>query len=320
MRKFCDPTFAFEELEARKKAGKVKIETTEPAKKGDFLKLTVTSTDTPDQREVYEIDPTTKRAERVTYYGRQGDQWKKVRLLEHLDASQPLDPKVFDLDLPADVIKVNEIKRPPGVVKGKLTKEQIATKVAREFFEALIAKDYGKAGTIYGGYPAKKMEASYRHLDLSRIVEIAKPVPGPYPGMQALAVSVKVQCGPRTWVEEYAPQVRLTDNETAAKTVRAFFEALIRQDDAAARRALDAGLVFEGFTGKNSDKVKEFFQHYKVLRIVEVGKPGPYPGTKRLEVPVKVELEMKNERIKEFTPFIRPVYNQPDRWQICGGI
>jgi hypothetical protein len=57
-----------------------------------------------------------------------------------------------------------------------------------------------------------------------------------------------------------------------------------------------------------------------VLRIVEVGKPAPYPGTDRLEVPVKVELESRRARIEEFTPFIRPVYNQPDRWELCGGI
>jgi hypothetical protein len=320
LQKVCDPRLAFKTLQERKKAGKVKIETTAPAKEGGFLKLTVTPKDAPDRQEVYEVNPTTKLAERVTYYGRQGDQWKEVKLIEYLDYNQPIGPKVFDLDLPKDVMKTDQIKRPPGLVKGDLTKEQIATKVAREFFEALIVKDYEKAGLIYSGIPAEKIRAGHGRLNVLRILEIGNPTAGLHPDPTALAVTVKVECGARKWVQEYSPQIRLTDNETATKAVRGFFEAIIRQDDAAARQALDKGLVFEGFSGKNSDKIKELFEHYKVLRIVEVGKPVPYPETNRLEVPIKVELERKNERIKEFTPYIRPVYNQPDRWSICGGI
>jgi hypothetical protein len=33
----------------------------------------------------------------------------------------------------------------------------IAAKVAREFFEALIAQDYEKAGLLYAGMPAARM-------------------------------------------------------------------------------------------------------------------------------------------------------------------
>jgi beta-lactamase regulating signal transducer with metallopeptidase domain len=320
MRKVCDPQLAFEELQGKKEAGKVKIETKEPAQEGDFRTLTVTFTDAPNQREVYEVNPSTELAQRVTYYNRQGDQWKEVKFLERLADNKRLDPKVFDLDLPKDVVKTDEIKRPPGLVKGDLTNEQIAAKVAREFFEALIAKDYDKAGLIYGGMPAERMEVEFGHMSVSRIVDIGQPTAGLHPDPSALAVAVKVDCGEKTWVQEYSPQVRLTDNESATKAAREFIEAIIRQDDAAARRALGAGLVFEGFSDKNADKLKEYFEHYKVLRIVEVGKPAAYPATNRLEVPIKVELESKDERIREFTPYIRPVFNQPDRWAICGGI
>jgi hypothetical protein len=325
MQKICDPRLAFERLEARKKAGKVKIETESPANENGFLKLTVTPTDAPDrQLEVYEVNPTTKLAERVTYYGRRrGGQWKEVKLIEYFDYNKPIDPKVFDLDLPKDVVKVDEIKRPPGLVKGNLTNEQIAAKVAREFLEALIAKDYDKAGLLYGGFPAEKIKASFGRLNVSRIVEVGPPTAGMHPDPTALAVSVKVECGgqkPRTWIQTFTPQIRLTDSQTAKKAAREFLEAIIRRDVAAVRRSLDAGVVFDGFSGKNSGEVKEFFEYYRVHRIVEVGKPAPLPETDRLEVPIKVELEMKSERNREFLPYIRPVYNQPNRWEICGGI
>jgi hypothetical protein len=244
-----------------------------------------------------------------------------VKLIEHLGQNKPIDPKVFDLDLPEDVVRSDWIKRPPGLVNGGLTKEQMATKVAREFFEALIAKDYDKAGLIYSGIPAERMKAVFGRLNVLRIVEIGTPTLGQHPDPTTFAVPVKVECGARKWVQEFSPQVRLTDSAAATKAAREFFEAIIRQDDAAARRALDAGLVFEGFSGKNADKLKEFFEQYKVLRIVKVGKPAPYPETNRLEVPIKVELEMKNERIQEFTPYIRREHcNPPERWGICGGL
>lgn len=175
-------------------------------------------------------------------------------------------------------------------------------------------------GLIYGGMPAKRMKTAFEEMNISRIVEVGEPVAGTHPDPTALAVTVKVECGAKKWVQEFAPQILITDNETAAKTVREFFAALTRHDEAAARRALEAGMVFEGFSAKNADKVKELFDQYKVVRLVEVGKPVPYPESKRLEVPVKVELEMKNERVKSFTPHIRFVYNQPDRWEIIGGI
>ena len=130
MRDVCDPVVAQKRLEAARKAGTVKVETKQPTKKGDSLVLTVVPTGSPDRKEVYELDPTSKVAERVTYYERQGKGWKQVKLVERLKG--PVDPKVFDPDLPKDIVKCDEIRRPPGLVQGGLTNDQIATKVARE--------------------------------------------------------------------------------------------------------------------------------------------------------------------------------------------
>jgi hypothetical protein len=321
MLKVCDPKLAFEELQARKKAGKVKIETTDSANESGFLKLTVTPTDAPDRQiEVYEVNPKTKLAERVTYYGRQGSKWKEVKVVEYLDYNQEIDPKVFQLDLPKNVTIIDQIKRKPGLVKGDLTNEQIAAKVAREFFEALIAKNYEKAGLMYSAIPAEKIKADYERLNVSRIVEMGKPTAGLHPDSTAFAVSVKVMCGPRKWVQDFSPKIRLTDDATATKAVREFFEAMIREDDRAARHAIDAGLFFQGFDRKNSEKIKDLFKRMKFVRIVTIGEPSPCPESDLLEVPVKVDVEAKQGRTKEFTAFVRPAYNQPERWEICGGL
>jgi beta-lactamase regulating signal transducer with metallopeptidase domain len=311
MRQTCDPSLALNGLEARKKAGKVKVEIKEPAKEGDFLTWTVTPTDARDRREIYELDPRTKRAERVTYLARVGGRWQQVRMIEEL---KQVDPKVFDIELPKDTLICDQIKRKPGVVRGKLSKEEVVEKLAREFFQALIAKDYDKVGLLYLGMPAARAKKELESLGCSKLIEIGEPVAGEYPN--DFSVVVKAECGPRKWIAEYVPQVRLTDRETAAGEVREFFEALARQDEAAARRLLDAGLVFEGFRAKNSTKLKEFLEQYKVVRIVEIGSPAPRPGTDRLDVPVKVEVELPRSPRKDVTLWIRPAHNQPDRWAV----
>ncbi len=205
-----DPKLAFEELQAAQRAGKIQIVTKEPTKEGEPITLTVTSKATPDRRTVVEVDAETKLVQRAITYHRRDGQWEQVEQREYLDYNKVIDPKVFKPELPKDVMKVDNIKRPPGLVRGDLTKEQIATKVAREFFEALIAKDYKKAGLIYSGIPAKKMEELFGRHEFNRIVEIGKPKAGIHPDPTALAVPVKVEWevnGKKT-VKPFLPYVR----------------------------------------------------------------------------------------------------------------
>jgi len=190
-RSLFDPKLAFEELQAAKANGKAQVETKEPAKEGDPITLTVTSKNAPDRREMYEVDPTTKLVKRVTHYRRQGDRWEQVSLVEYLDYNKEINPRVFRLELPRDVITIDQIHEKIGLTKGNLTDAEIATKVVREFFEALIAEDYKKAGMIYSGMPAEKMKEGFGRVKFLRIVEVAKPAP--HSKTRSLQVPVKVE-------------------------------------------------------------------------------------------------------------------------------
>jgi len=111
------------------------------------------------------------------------------------------------------------------------------------------------------------------------------------------------------------PKDDLTDEQIAMKVAREFFEALIAEDYA------KAGRLYEGIP---AEKLKDAFSgEGRVLRVVSVGTPTPHPNRapRFLRVPCQIEIEVNGQReIKTFTPFIRPVYNQPDRWGIGGGI
>lgn len=178
-----------------------------------------------DQQEICYVGPATKLLLAVERYRIVDGQPTLVNRMEYLDYDRQLDDGVFTLNPPADAVRIDQTTQVIGLPKGDLTDQQIAQQVAREFFEAWLAKDYAKVGRLYEGMPASAIEAT-----LGRIT---------------------------------------------------------------------------------------------ILRIIEIGQaePHPIPATRGLVVPCKVEIEVEGQRSeKEFRPGVRPVYNQPDRWDVFGGI
>jgi hypothetical protein len=67
-----------------------------------------------------------------------------------------------------------------GLPKGTLSDNEIAQKVAREFFEALSAKDYAKAATLCEGLTAKELEKNFEEggeLHYLKIISVGAPKP-----------------------------------------------------------------------------------------------------------------------------------------------
>ena len=120
--------------------------------------------------------------------------------------NQEIDPQVFQLDLPKDVVTIDQTNQTIGLEKGDLTNDEIAAKVAKEFFEALIAKDYAKAGILLEGIPAEKMKEMFGRYQFQRIVAVGKPAPGPIPAMKALRVPVTVEVDGKK--QTFAPLIR----------------------------------------------------------------------------------------------------------------
>jgi hypothetical protein len=175
-RQLFDPRLAFERIHASQAQGKTQIESQEPARPGDPIVLTITSKDNTKHMSKVEIDPATKLVRRMTTCVRHGKQWKPTETIEYLDYNREIDPKVFQLELPKGALIVDQISRKPGLVKGDEMEEQMATRVVREFFEALIARDYDKAGLIVEGLSAERLEKYFGKRKFLRIVRMEKPV------------------------------------------------------------------------------------------------------------------------------------------------
>jgi putative zinc finger protein len=210
-----DPKLAFERLETARNEGEVLVQTTEPAQDGQPIEVTVTSKGTPDKREVWLVDEKSKLVEQMTKHEWVDGQWRETVNYEYLDYNEPMPSEIWQPELPAEIVRIDQTTQAIGLSRGDLSEDEIAVKVARAFFEALIAKDYGKAGQILEGIPAAKIEEGFGQASFIRIVEIGDPYPDSTPGTQFLIVPVKVEIetNGQTFTKDYAPGIRPAYNQ-----------------------------------------------------------------------------------------------------------
>jgi len=114
------------------------------------------------------------------------------------------------------------------------------------------------------------------------------------------------------------PQGDMTEEQAAVETVRQFFQSLIDKD------YQKAGLIFSGVS---EEKIKEYFGHLNVTRIISVGPATPYPkcGPNSFSVTCETELITVDgqQRIRKFGSVKARCGDDemhPDRWIIHGGI
>jgi len=160
-----------------------KVEIDEPENKAEPIIITATSlveNDLPFQRAILFVDQATKLLNSVELHQLKDGEYIPLSTVEFYDYDIPIDSKVFTLDdVPSDVMRVDQTTQEIGLLQGDLTDNEIAVEVVRQFFEALIARDYAKAGRLFGGVPAERIQKKYGRIRLIRIVSIGKPVLNP---------------------------------------------------------------------------------------------------------------------------------------------
>ncbi len=215
MARELDPKLGVERLQKEKEQGKIKLVVEEPANKSEPIIVTATNIEednSPFQRAVLFVDQATKLVVSVELYKLQGEQYRKVITLEYYDYNQPIDPKMFTMDdVPDDVMRVDQTAREIGLVQGDLTGKEISVKVVRQFYEALIVKDYAKAGRLFEGIPAEKIQEMFGDMNIVRIVSISEAVPHPYPKVGGFQVHCKIEIekdGVKSILKPYGPGVR----------------------------------------------------------------------------------------------------------------
>jgi len=219
-----DPKLAvqrFLELEGR---GLVRLEIEEPADKTE--PITVTSTNSsqlkdvgyqPD-RTVLFIDQATKLLTKTEQYRlAQNGGYELLGWTEFHGYNQPIAPTLFALDdVPSDVMRIDQTTQEIGLEQGDLSDKEIAVKVVREFYGAVIARDYAQAGRLFEGIPAARIEEMFRDLGVVRIISVGEPKPHPTPGVGGFMVPCQLEIeknGVKSIYEPYGPGVRPVYNQ-----------------------------------------------------------------------------------------------------------
>jgi hypothetical protein len=214
----CQPKLVMKKLLEDQKTGRVNIDI---QKQQDKQKpaLVVVTYKTEPQKEIYYINQATDLITSIEFYRIEDNKEVLKATMEFFDYNVPIDEKMFSLEdeVPKDVSIVNQLTQLIGIPQGNMTDEQAAAETVRQFFQALIDKDYKKAGSIYSGVSEEKAKEIFSRLNVTAIISIGSPTPHPETGPHSFRVPCEVEIttpdGKKTTWKPYGPFARCGDDE-----------------------------------------------------------------------------------------------------------
>ncbi|MEJ2646811.1 MAG: hypothetical protein P8016_00215 [Sedimentisphaerales bacterium] len=182
-----NPRGAIQYLHERQMLDEIKLGITKSPDKAQPITITadyppntyLLGKDKPAMRDVYFVDQATKLITSVEIYQLNDDGYSKLAIWRYEDYNQPFDDALFSIEdeLPDDIIELYVLgKKDVGLKQGDLEEKEIAIKLATEFLNALIEKDYTKAGHLFGGMPDDQVEKKFGSLNIVQIISIDEPV------------------------------------------------------------------------------------------------------------------------------------------------
>jgi len=208
-----DPRRAVETLYEQQKKGRVKVEIEEPPNRSDPIiirgtfvpgKYLLERPNMPSFRDVLYVDRKTKLVTAIEVYELRDGEDKYRGVWKYSNYDKPFDADVFDLEdeLPQDVRRIDMMALDIGVEVGDLPEEEVAVKVVRQFYEALMEKDCAKAIKFMGSSydpddraeKQRELEQLLEQLSVVRIVSIGEPKTRATDPVPALRVPCIIEC------------------------------------------------------------------------------------------------------------------------------
>jgi hypothetical protein len=174
----AQPQLATEKLKADQKAGKVDLDIQTPGDKEQPIKIVMTSKTKAGVKLIYLIDQKTDLISSIETYSTKSGEDVLLYRMEFLEYNVPIDDKMFSLrdQLPADVTIADQATQISGVPQGNLPDDQAAAQTAREFFQALMEKDYKRAGLVMGGELEKYMKTEFEKNNVTAIISVGPAI------------------------------------------------------------------------------------------------------------------------------------------------
>jgi hypothetical protein len=220
-----DPKLAIEYAHENQKKGRCQIEIEEGSNSSEPIKITArypagqysVAKPLPPYTDVLLVDPVTKLVIRKEVYCVYEDHMELCGAYENY-STKPIDPDVFDVkkETSDDTIRVVHYDVDDGIEvgidKGSLSDEEADHMLIKEFFNALIAKDYSRAGLLFGGMPPDEVKARFGEIKIVDLVSIGDRVksgdglPSYYPCIVEIEENGRIsQWQPRVHIGKVTP-------------------------------------------------------------------------------------------------------------------
>ena len=212
------PKLVMEKLLKDQEEGVVDIDIETPQEKQKPVTVTATDKAKPSKT-IYYINQATDLITSVETYEVKDGGDVLVSTTEYYDYNVPIDEKMFSIadEIPEGVTVVDQLNQLIGVPQGEMTYEQAAVETVRQFFQALIDKDYKKAGLIVSGISEEKAKEYFADLNVTAIISLGTPEPRPQNGKHSFKVPCELEVtkpdGEKTTWVPYGPFTRCGDDE-----------------------------------------------------------------------------------------------------------
>jgi hypothetical protein len=176
-----DPKLMVEHLYEHEAKGEVEIGINESPNKAEPIVVTATylpKSPSYGDRKILFIDRSTKLVTSLELYILKDGEYEYYGVIEYYNYNIPIDAKMFSLEdeVSPDAKRIDTRTEDVGLAQEGLADHEIATKVVREFLEALITREYVKASQIHVGLSPSEIRKLSEAWKVVRIVSIGKPV------------------------------------------------------------------------------------------------------------------------------------------------
>jgi hypothetical protein len=190
----------FKIMVEQEKSGQRTVKITMPSK--DEEPIIITSTGKSVVKKFY-IDSTTKLLTAMDTYAVDDNGNEKLQYRMECDYVRP-EGDMFSLEVPEGTMKVDMVNTVVGIPQGDMTDTQIAAEVVRQFWQALVDKDYQKAGGIYSGVPGEKLKAAFGQTRVTRVLSADEPVADTArAGVYDISCTVEFQTGDKVELKTF---------------------------------------------------------------------------------------------------------------------
>ena len=186
-----DPKTFVQTLMHKRDAGECQLSIDQPADKARPIVVTAIALPGKTTQLILLVDQATQLPLTLETYRLSDGRYVLEDTGEFYDYNQPIDPVMFTFDnLPADVMRVDQVANVIGLEQGQMTADEAAVEVVRCFWQAIIDKDYATASRLYDGVPAAMLEQGLGKLAPFRMEIVSVGPVQPHPNPQTGGVIV----------------------------------------------------------------------------------------------------------------------------------